>query len=219
VFGKLLELLLHRRSTHPMPKPNNDTIDKFEQIHCHLRRDIATGFYDLGQIRETAVDVYGDDEQYTPSEVEREVRRMLSTLISEHEAAQKTWPARTDCDRLDAAFVALENDGVVARQNFSCCGSCGSSEIWDEVQVVRNAGGPTRGYVFYHQQDTESAIEGDGLYLNYGSCNDGEKEALGVAAMIVAQLEAHGLITKWNGTWNQRIGIEIDWKRRRDFAE
>ena len=43
--------------------------------------------------------------------------------------------------RVDEALAALEAEGVISRQNFSCCGSCGSSEIWDEIaaQSPRNA--------------------------------------------------------------------------------
>jgi hypothetical protein len=64
-------------------------------------------------------------------------------------------------------------------------------------------------------QDTERAAEGDGLYLNYGACEDGEEAALAVANDIVTQLTAHGLRTEWNGSWNQRIAVSLDWKRRR----
>ena len=28
----------------------------------------------------------------------------------------------------------LEAEGVIARQNFTCCGSCGAIEIWDEIE-------------------------------------------------------------------------------------
>ncbi|RYD51650.1 MAG: hypothetical protein EOP60_10485 [Sphingomonadales bacterium] len=104
---------------------------------------------------------------------------------------------------------------MIARQNFSCCGTCGSSEIWDEVDAVTQAGGPGHGYVFYHMQDTESAADGEGLYLNYGAGEDGEEAALAVARDVVAELQSHGLRTDWDGSWDQRIHVALDWKRRR----
>lgn len=51
--------------------------------------------------------------------------------------------------------------------------------------------------------------------LNYGACEEGEDAALAIANDIVTQLEAHGLRTDWNGSWSQRIGVSLDWKRRR----
>ena len=36
-----------------------------------------------------------------------------------------------------------------------------------------------------------------------------------VARDIVSRLEAHGLRTEWDGSWDQRIGVALDWKRRR----
>lgn len=83
---------------------------------------------------------------------------------------------------------------------------------------MKQAGGPARGYAFYHTQDTEAAADGSGLYLNYGACEEGEAPALEVASAIVAELERHGLATRWNGSWDQRIGVTLDWKRRSALA-
>jgi hypothetical protein len=64
-------------------------------------------------------------------------------------------------------------------------------------------------------QDTEQALDGNGLFLNYGSIEDGEFPALAVGYEIVAALEQHGLETSWNGEWSRRIGIIMPWQRRR----
>jgi hypothetical protein len=130
---------------------------------------------------------------------------------------------------LDDAFAALEANGVISRQNFTCCGTCGSAEIWDEMKAVEEAGGPVRGYAFYHMQDTESAADGHGIFPNYGACEEGEEAALAIGRDIVTQLEAQGLNCDWNGTqleaqglncdwngdWGKRIAVGLDWKRRR----
>jgi hypothetical protein len=63
-------------------------------------------------------------------------------------------------------------------------------------------------------QDTESAAEGYGLYLNYGAVEEGEKAALRVANEIIDALQRHGLQTEWDGSWSKRIGVTLDWKRR-----
>ncbi|HEU4968451.1 DUF6891 domain-containing protein [Sphingomonas sp.] len=145
----------------------------------------------------------------------KEAQRLLRDALAEHSMAQRNWPDRTDCDRLDDAFAALEADGIISRQNFTCCGTCGSAEIWDEMKAIEEAGGAVRGYAFYHMQDTESAAEGHGLYLNYGACEEGEHAALAIARDIVAHLEDHGLDCHWNGEWGKRIAVALDWKRRR----
>lgn len=51
----------------------------------------------------------------------------------------------------------------MARQNFTCCQTCGLAEIDDEIEVVRAEGRPVRGYAFFHQQDTAGAVEGGSL--------------------------------------------------------
>ena len=42
-----------------------------------------------------------------------------------------------------------------------------------------------------------------------------EEAALAVGRDVIAELQSHGLRTDWDGTWGQRIKIELDWKRRR----
>ncbi len=207
-----------KSATPPQPQPSAPPPPAYtpeqarEWLYGQLRRDIASGFMTRDEIIQSAEDCFEGD--FPDGEARRLAEEMLPALLAKHEAAQADWPEQTDCDRLDAAFAALEECGIVSRQNFSCCGTCGSVEIWDEVETVKEAGGPTHGYAFYHMQDTESAADGYGLYLNYGASEEGEEAALRVASEIVAKLQEHGLTTNWNGSWSQRIGVTLDWKRR-----
>lgn len=187
--------------------------ERADWVRDQIRRDVASGFYDEDAILTNAADAFADD--LTPDELRPMAQQALREALAEQRAAEPHWPDETDCDRLDAAFAALEENGVIARQNFSCCGNCGATEIWDEVRAVEETGAEIRGYAFYHMQDTEGAVDGGGLYLNYGACAEGEDAALAVARDIVAELEAHGLATHWDGSWDKRIGVTLDWKRRR----
>ena len=214
----LFDRLFGSRKTEAAPSPapvaaGTDAHEKIDWLRESIRCDVATGFYDEDAILTHAVDAF--EEEFEPATLRREAQRLLREALAEHKQAQRGWPARTDCDRLDDAFAALEAKGVISRQHFTCCGTCGSTEIWDEIDAVHKAGRPTRGYAFYHVQDTERAAEGGGLYLNYGACDEGEEAALAVAKDIVTHLEAHGLRTEWDGSWDQRIAVSLEWKRRR----
>lgn len=171
---------------------------------------VREGFLSAEDIAEYAVDIWIEDGDTTAWKAQAE--RYTAEALAHHQAEQATWGAVTDCDKLDAAFAELERTGIVSRQNFTCCGTCGSAEIGDEIETF---GRGARGYAFYHEQDTERAALGGGLYLNYGSVKEGEKAALDVAKEIVAALQKQGLATTWDGTWGQRIHVALEWRKRR----
>jgi hypothetical protein len=205
--------MLTRPAPAPVSAEATTAKDAIAMLRERIRSDVAAGFYDEDVILTQLADYF--DGEIEPALVRREAPRLLREALAEQAAAEAGWPEITDCDRLDAAFDALEAEGVIARQNFACCMTCGSHEIWDEIQAASEAGLPARGYAFFHTQDTDAAVDGGDLYLAYGACEDGEAAALGIGREIVAQLAAHGLRTEWDGTWDRRIGVPFDWKKRR----
>ncbi len=184
-----------------------------DEMHGSIRRDVAAGFRSPDDIVAGVVELFDDGAD--PAVLDVAVRRMVRDIVEMHLAEQATWPDVTDCERLDAAFARLDQAGIVCRQNVSCCGRCGAVEIWGEIGEARQAGRDVRGYAFYHVQDTDRALDGDGLYLAFGSLAETEDTALAVAREITDVLEQHGLRTDWNGCWERRIGVSLDWKRRR----
>lgn len=192
------------------PAPSYDPVAALRDL---VRRDVAGGFYDDDAILTNANDVF---EEELPRPLLRvEASAALRAALADHRAAEQAWSDSTDCDRLDAAFDALEAEGIVARQNFTCCSTCGASEIWDEIEAAQEEGISVDGYAFFHMQDTESAVEGHGLYLNYGACEQDEDAAIAIGHRIVEQLEAHGLTVGWDGRWDQRISVALEWRKRR----
>ncbi len=187
--------------------------DLIEDLRDHIDREVAAGFRSEDEIIESAVEVLAGDAE--PGMLRAAAEQLTQRAMARHLAEQATWPAVTDCDRLDAAFAELEQHGIVARQDFSCCGTCGAGEIRAEMEDVAATCRPVRGYAFYHMQDTESAVDGYGLYLAYGATDESESAAVGVAREIVDVLRAHELAVAWDGTWDKRIQVSLDWKRRR----
>jgi hypothetical protein len=181
-------------------------------VRVYADQIVRTGFYDRTDAIDAVVAYFEEEMEASPlkrlanSEVDKAIR-----ALREAEAA---WPPLTDCDRLDLAFEKLEDAGIVARQHFTCCGTCGVAEMGAEVSEAEARGLKVRGYVFFHQQDTDSAVEGHGLYLNYGAIEDGEPKALAVGREIVAAIESCGLKTNWDGSWDKRIGVTLEWRKR-----
>lgn len=214
-MGSFWDRLFGRGSPPPAaPGAANDgDEDLLSELREQVRRDVAAGFEDGATIAETAVAAFED--QADPAFLRTHVRRFVEEELAAHADEQLGWPRPTDCDRLDAAFAALERAGVVARQHFTCCGTCGLAEIDREIAAADAGGVRTRGYTFYHWQDTEAAVEGYGIYLYYGSCAEGEAADLAIGREIEAELSRQGLAPVWNGQLDRRIEVPLDWKRRR----
>jgi hypothetical protein len=187
-----------------------------DTMRRYIQLKIAEGFHSAKDVAMAAVDyLYG---QHEPKVLKPIAERITREEFQAHEAAQKDWPPVTDCDLLDRAFGELDRAGIVARQHFTCCGTCGATEIWNEIAAAREAGRRVRGYTFYHMQDTESAARGSGLLLFYGAVEKDEELALRIANEIIDALQRQGLKTEWDGSWSKRIGVKLDWKRRQAKA-
>jgi hypothetical protein len=185
------------------------------EMRTYIRDKVAAGFYSTAEIAEWAVEVYETDAP--PDVLRPHAEQFVREEDDRHREASGAWPDETDCDHLDVAFADLNRAGIVGRQNFSCCGNCGVHEIGTEMAAEHQQGQTVRGYAFYHVQDTDGAVEGRGLYLFYGSSEEGEAAALRIGHEIVAALRRHGLNASWNGQWNKRIHVPMDWKRRRRY--
>lgn len=182
-----------------------------DTIRTYLELQIAGGFRDPDEIAEAALEY---DEEIEPDVARPIIERLLPQLIAARLGEQKHWPTTTDCDRLDAAFAELTASGIVCRQDFTCCQNCGVAEIGAEIEDEAASGVAPRGYAFYHQQDTEGAVEGHGVHLSFGALNDEAGNALAIGTEIAAVLTRHGLVCIWDGTTARRIQVDLNWQRR-----
>ena len=189
-----------------------------EHLDRTARILVRAGYEPLEYIEEALLDLAGEaSESLSDRDIRVEVRSALVRAVSDLTREQASWPVLTDFDRLQAAFDTLEDEDIVARENFTCCGTCGASEIVDEIEdFAVETGRRARGYVFFHQQDTERAVEGEPLYFNYGTADPdwSEAKSLAIGARLFDVLKSVGLHPQWDGLLDTRITVSLDWKRR-----
>ncbi|ASU56810.1 DUF6891 domain-containing protein [Nocardiopsis dassonvillei] len=152
----------------------------------------------------------------------REVREASARLhdhvdraLAEHVQRQRRWPARTDGERLTRAFRALDESGVIAREEFTCCERCARTALEGELAArnSRPADIPARGYAFYHDQDAAHAVAGSSLTIGFGASHPIRRAAVGEE--VAEALRAHGLTVEWDGDPDRKLHVGMDWNRRR----
>ena len=144
---------------------------------------------------------------------EAKMRQLIGIRFAEKAVEEAGWPAVTDCDRLDAAFADLDNSGIISLQNAGYTMSDGLGDIWEAFS--RSGNGMPNGYCFYHEQDLERAVNGEGLTLAFGDMEDTPAGKAEVARMILSTLRDHGINADWDGDPDRRIDIPcITWHRR-----
>lgn len=189
-----------------------------EYLQQSARTLVRAGYEPLEYIEESLFEMAEDSTGALSERDKRiEVRNALVRAVTELTEEQATWPALTDYDRLKAALDTLETEGIVARENFTCCGTCGAAEIGAEIEDFTGATGrPAKGYVFFHQQDTESAVDGHGLYFNYGTAEEEwtEAKSLAIGQRLFDALKSVGLTPDWDGTIDRRVAVSLTWQRR-----
>jgi len=197
----------------PIPRASAPSASVAADLAECVDTNVAAGFAGEDDIVDICVDAAEAD-----AAVDRElVAALVATAMAKHKSLELTWRTATDCDRLDAAFAAMEREGIVARQNFADCQTCGVAEMEEETDARAKAGKRVKGFTFYHQQDTEAAVGGRGIYLTYGAVGlDSEAADVEIGRRVVRILTDFGLHTSWNGSVKTRIAIgPLNWERRR----
>jgi hypothetical protein len=155
------------------------------------------------------------------------------------DAVDRVWRARLEEER---TWAAGDSEGVVARMDFTCCNSCGTTEIDDERTALPEPGEGYRyreeRYVFFHQQDSDRLVDEPAqLMLTYSAwraARDTDPELLSAARagdrdaetrireetdrkvgeIVAAALAEEGLTVSWNGDPAQRLAVEIShWRK------
>lgn len=181
------------------------------EIEAHIRKAIRfwvwSGYYNAAAVEGMLPDVLEDgvdaDAMYA----------LIPAAFAAKANAETDWPEVTDCDRLDDAFEALDARGVCSLQNAGFTQSDGLSDVREAAQ----ARGMKRyqGYCFFHGQDIESALDGQGMHVAFGVFERSGVTVAEIGQRVVAALGEAGLSVEWNGDEEKRIAIPvIEWRRR-----
>lgn len=143
------------------------------------------------------------------------LRDVIAAEVAAKRAAEQTWPAVTDWDRLDRAFRALDRHGVIALHLAGFTQSDGLEEVEDDYQEVGGEKSNYAGHCFYTEQDQKRALDGAGLYIGFGHLSGDDAKGIAVGHRLRAALEAEGLTVEWDGTIKSRLFIkDFRWQRR-----
>ncbi|MFF4354510.1 DUF6891 domain-containing protein [Streptomyces sp. NPDC001530] len=181
--------------------------DVREEVEERVRELLRCGYDDRARLAEDAEECLVDGD-YRPVS-KPQARELVDRLWLERLAEQETWEGVTDPERVTRAFEALDADGITARENFTCCRTCGTAEIADERREA------ARGFVYFHSQCTQSAAAGHGLMLLYGGFDGSAETTAAVGREVVAALGAAGLSTEWDGSPDSAITVTaLTWHKR-----
>ncbi|MGW4379720.1 DUF6891 domain-containing protein [Kitasatospora sp. NPDC004531] len=187
----------------PLELPAEDEASLVEEVRLLL----VAGYTTLAQAAEAAEEylVDGEHRPVTAAQAKQLVDRMWLERVAE----QRAWVGETDPERVARAFAALEESGITARENFTCCRNCGQEEIGAE------AAEGSRGFVYFHSQSAEGAASGQDLWLQYGGWDGSPDTTAAVGREVVAALEGAGLAVGWNGSPDEAVRVTgLDWRRR-----
>jgi hypothetical protein len=167
---------------------------------------------------------------YRPAEVERIVGRdvlagalprqrvheLVRAEVTRQKAEQASWPAVTDCDRLDQAFANLGAEDILAIHNAGMTPSEGIGEVGEQYLLAGGAESGIVGYCFYHRQDMEHALKYHKLGLAFGDIDGDDRRGVEVGKRISRALKAAGLHVAWAGSIRDTLELTgFDWQRRR----
>lgn len=202
-------------SNPPKLKEKNSS-NMSDQLDAELIGEIdwlvRAGFYDKSDLMRIFC-----EEMYAPGDLDETlVSAAIEMRIKKHEADQKTWPAVTDCDRLNSAFAALNKRGVIALQNAGNTQTDGFeiAEVYHEEHPNPES---VIGYCFFHNQDLERAVDGNVLYMSFGPVDSKEEASKGVEVgnIVREELQKAGLKVEWDGTFDDRLRVlDLVWQRR-----
>jgi hypothetical protein len=145
------------------------------------------------------------------------LRKEVKKEAARKQAEEATWPATTDCDRLDRAFATMEAAGLIVEQDAGLTKSDGLeivTETYEDAVEEGEADGIV-GYCYYHGQDLDRVMGSGELCLAFGDFDGDENRCVEVGRLVKRDLEDAGFEVQWSGSVHERILVRgIRWLRR-----
>lgn len=223
------------------PEPASVTPEQELELRAQARLVVRPGFTGRDDAVAAVVEWY-EAEGLDPDVLEATAERVVAEEWAARDAELAAAGDDGDYGRLERAFAALVDERVLARMNFTCCQTCGTTEIDDERTPLD--AGPGRygyaewAYTFFHQQDAEGLGEPDAqLRLSFSAFTAapdadpadvatgraGDRDAMQrvmahtdavVGRAVVGALVDQGLTVMWDGTAAQRIAVAVpEWRK------
>ncbi|WP_020475667.1 DUF6891 domain-containing protein [Zavarzinella formosa] len=178
-----------------------------EAIHRH----VWSGFPDEDEIFEIISESHFWQNEIDPGWLRREIAEGFRLK----QAEEASWPEVSDCDRLDAVFGALHDDGILALHNAGYTQSDGTSDVAEFYHEDGGEESGIDGYCFYHGQDLEGVIETGDLFLTFGDIDGDDARGVEVGRRIKGEFESAGFVVEWDGSIKTRLLVKgIKWRRR-----
>jgi hypothetical protein len=218
---ELLKILLARWFP---PKPQAEVeeapaaIDRPDAA-VEIRRLVWSGFEPQDAMLDIVLEGYPATAVVT--EIDRQWLKMeIDRQFGEKRDDERAWPAQTDWDRLDAAFVELRANGIIALHDAGMTQSDGFAEVAEEFQMRREVNVASTGFLFYGGEDVQAALADEELYLTFGAFEKRNENTPVVARQIIAILTKKGLRSNWSGDIGKRLLLSpFEWRKRSPEGE
>lgn len=155
-----------------------------------IRQWVWAGFYPAADVQDMLSEILLEEFDADDDVHEQRLRAHVASEFDRKRRAEATWPATTDCDRLDAAFHTLHAQGICALHNAGYTQSDGRDDVTDFVD--RAPAGRYHGFCFYHGQDVERAVDGHGLWIAFGDLRGEDDAGVAVGRAVARTLRDAG---------------------------
>jgi hypothetical protein len=184
-----------------------------------IRELVWGGFWPDDEIGWRITDEYLDPDDLSEEDIAW-VNDEVARVCAEKRAAEASWPAQTEFDRLESVFAQLRAEKILALHQAGNSNSDGFSDLREAYHAAGGRESGIWGGCFYHSQDVDRAVRAGDLYLAYTGAMIPQPElraenTLKVAGRIVELLRAAEFDAQWDGNPDTRISLEMgQWRKR-----
>ncbi len=177
------------------------------------------GFYPDADVEWMITDEYLDPDELT-SEDRAWVKAEAARACAAKHTAEAEWPAQTEYDRLDAVFVQLRSEKIIALHRAGNTLADGHDDVREQWRAAGRLASGIRGCCFYHSQNLDAAVRTGRLHLAFSGgmipeIEQREANTVVVGNRIVELLRAAGFDAHWSGNINERIEADLgQWRKR-----